>query len=616
MDNESSNDNIHGRNASNVIPLTGSRNEVAPVIEESLPERRDANEEFPPEPREAPPAACLPEGYFSTADGIWFEKQTDDEEAAAPIWVCSPLSVVGLCRGIDGKGWSRVVDVVDPDEYRHRLLLDEAEVQSSPAALMRKLLTHGLQLSTAPGTKERVAHLVKAWRPLDRFLRVSRPGWVDGDFDIFVFANGEVIGPKRVILDRYTGIVGEMSKTTGSIDGWKAGVGSACVGNPLMLLAVSQAYVGPLLAPLGLEGGGFHLRGASSRGKSTLMKLAASVWGSPSFCQSWRTTDNAVEDVASCCSDALLALDELHQADPKAAADIVYMLSDGRGKLRMTSGGAAKTPGGWHVATLSTGEITLEEHLASGGKKFHAGQDVRLIDIDAESRAFGAFDKLHGSAEPGRFVERLVDAAAANYGRASRVFVERLIGALTDRAKMENVITLFVALVTKRNDLDQNGQVRRVLKRFALAALAGELATTFGLTGWKRGDAFDGILEVASVWIGERDLVTVGAVNAARERTRDHLLANAAGFVPCGPDPAPEGWRDETHYYVRSDVWAHIHGVEGAQQAARLLKAAHLLKTDKGDTLQFRMPRRVPGRPKAYAVSVEVFENRPSALST
>ncbi|MGE5164659.1 MAG: DUF927 domain-containing protein [Sphingobacteriales bacterium] len=57
------------------------------------------------------------------------------------------------------------------------------------------------------------------------------------------------------------------------------------------------------------DGGGVHLRGPSSVGKTALLRSAASVYGPPSFLRSWRATANALEATAEQHTDTLLALD-------------------------------------------------------------------------------------------------------------------------------------------------------------------------------------------------------------------------------------------------------------------------------------------------------------------
>jgi len=66
----------------------------------------------------------------------------------------------------------------------------------------------------------------------------------------------------------------------------------------------------------GCEGGGLHLLGRSSTGKTTALRLAASVWGrgeTPGFVRAWRATTNGLEGAAAGATDTVLILHELGQ---------------------------------------------------------------------------------------------------------------------------------------------------------------------------------------------------------------------------------------------------------------------------------------------------------------
>ncbi len=182
-------------------------------------------------------------------------------------------------------------------------------------------------------------------------------------------------------------------------------------------MSVSLALSGPLLEMLKQDGGGIHLRGESSRGKSTILKAAASVWGSPEFVQSWRATSNGLEGVAVVSNSSLIALDEMSEVDAKEAGRVVYMLSNGTGKARANRAGAARPVAHWKVPILSSGELSLADKMAEAGQRKRAGQDVRLINIPADNRAHGAFDSLHGLADGAAFAEQLNMAAAQHYGQ-------------------------------------------------------------------------------------------------------------------------------------------------------------------------------------------------------
>lgn len=129
----------------------------------------------------------------------------------------------------------------------------------------------------------------------------------------------------------------------GTVEDWRRHVGLLCSGNSRLLFRVSAAFAAPLLHLIGAESGGFHLKGsgtdASSSGKTTCQRVAASVCGSPDYLHRRRTTDNALEATAELHNNALLLLDELGQMEPRAAGEFAYMLAGGTGKARAARNG-------------------------------------------------------------------------------------------------------------------------------------------------------------------------------------------------------------------------------------------------------------------------------------
>jgi len=65
----------------------------------------------------------------------------------------------------------------------------------------------------------------------------------------------------------------------GTVEEWREGVTRLASGQVLPVPAISAALAGPLLQLAGMEGGGVHFWGRSSQGKTSLLALAASVWG-------------------------------------------------------------------------------------------------------------------------------------------------------------------------------------------------------------------------------------------------------------------------------------------------------------------------------------------------
>ncbi len=234
------------------------------------------------------------------------------------------------------------------------------------------------------------------------------PGWVKNSF---VLPYGS-FGPDEVVFS------GDPNTGFGTQGNWKTNVGKLCSGNSRLVFAASVSFAAPLMRVVGIEGGGFHFRGLSSKGKTTALQVAASVCGkvatSPgedSYLLNWKSTANSFEDVAQSHNDCVMVIDELGQADAKTVGDICYMLANGQGKARM---GHAKRS--WRVMFITSGEISLAEHMAKAGVETMIGQEVRLLEIATDCSEHGLFENIHASKTPAEFSNRIKAATANHYG--------------------------------------------------------------------------------------------------------------------------------------------------------------------------------------------------------
>src|SRR5207248_5407942 len=133
---------------------------------------------------------------------------------------------------------------------------------------------------------------------------------------------------------------------------------------------ISAGFAGPLLDVTGDPSGGVHVTGKSQSGKTTLLCTTASIWGigdAGGQIRTWRATANGLEGAAAASSDGVLILDELGEADARAASEIVYLLANETGKSRADRSGAARRRRTWRVLFLSSGEVTLQAKLAEAG---------------------------------------------------------------------------------------------------------------------------------------------------------------------------------------------------------------------------------------------------------
>ena len=347
------------------------------------------------------PTSCLPQGYEIAANGV-YEKSVDD--AADPIYICTPLRIDATFADQQGKGRGRLVSVRLSDGQWHQIAIKNADLMRRSTEVIATLIDHGLEISLDKKTKDRLLNLLNRLTSDIHLQCVSRMGWVNDEYTSFVVGSS-IVGSAAILPPASATGIGSGLVTAGTIAEWKRHVGAKCRGNPLMLLSVSLAFSGPLLAVLGLPGGGLHFRGASSSGKTTLLNLAASVWGGRSLISQWRATANGLEAIAATLNDMLLPLDEIAEISAAELSNAIYMLANGTGKARMNMKVTLADQARWRLALISSGEISVQEKLKEARLDVKTGHEVRLIDVEADSRAHGAFDVLHGAVDAANFAE-------------------------------------------------------------------------------------------------------------------------------------------------------------------------------------------------------------------
>jgi hypothetical protein len=183
----------------------------------------------------------------------------------------------------------------------------------------------------------------------------------------------------------------------GTIEGWRATV-TPLHEFPRALIGFYTAFVPPLL--MILQGRAFVLDLCSKTtvGKTTILRVAASVWGCPdehdpnSLLRSWYTTQVGVERLSAILTSLPLILDESKLAPEGMIQAVVYGYSSGQGRNRGNTRSLART-GTWNGVLLSSGEAPLTSYTNAGGVRTRCleirglpfnQQDVRTAEITRE----------------------------------------------------------------------------------------------------------------------------------------------------------------------------------------------------------------------------------------
>ena len=459
-------------------------------------------------------------------DGVWHEGIDQDGKRKPPEWICSRLNVEALTRDQDGGGWGYLLTFSDPLHHAKQWAMPSRMLAGDGGEYRATLLNMGLRIATTPRVRNLLTQYIQTRTPEEFASCTDRIGWHNGR--AFVLPRETIGDGAERIVFQSDNAVENTFRSKGTPEQWRERVGELCIGNTRLAFAVACAFAGPLLRPAGMESGGFHYRGDSSSGKTTALKLAASVYGGASYLQRWRSTDNALEATAAQHSDCLLILDELAQIDPKTAGECAYMLANEQGKARATRNGTPRARQAWRLLFLSAGELGLADHMAEGMKRTRTGQEVRMADIPADAgMGLGAFEELHGHAGGAAFAKHVTHQAQAVYGAPGRAWLEWLTtNADTLKASIRKSADALAAQLIPK---DASGQVERVGARFALVGAAGELATAAGLTGWPAGESDAAALACFNAWLAARGGIGNGEVVAMLRAVRRFLETHGEG---------------------------------------------------------------------------------------
>ena len=466
------------------------------------------------------------ERFHVDDDGVWHVGVDKDGNEAAPEWVCSRLDVRALTRDAEGNGWGYLLSFADPLGRAKQWAMPSRLLSGDGGEYRATLLHMGLRIGPSTRARNLLTMYLQTRAPDSYAACTDRVGWHGRAFVL----PRETVGddPADPIVFQTDAQVENTFTSKGTPEQWRQHIGTQCAGNSRLVFAVACAFAGPLLRPAGMESGGFHLRGDSSSGKTTALKVAASVYGGAKYLQRWRTTDNALEAIAAQHSDCLLILDELAQVDPKMAGESAYMLANEQSKARATRTAAARPRLTWRLLFLSAGELGLADHMAEGMKRARTGQEVRMADVPADAGVgMGAFENLHGHEGGAAFARHLTQAAAAVYGATGRAWLQWLTDhADTLKARTREAANALTAQLVPEG---ASGQVERVGARFALVGAAGELATVAGLTGWQAGESERAARACFNAWLAQRGGIGNGEVFAMLRQVRRFLEAHGEG---------------------------------------------------------------------------------------
>ncbi|MFG1617359.1 DUF927 domain-containing protein [Nonomuraea wenchangensis] len=442
----------------------------------------------------------IPDPYKAKPEGLYVTKLVKEGGVKVPVEVrfaYAPVFPTLVQVDPDGRQQVQVswIDTTTGKPQVRRRVVDRS-VFTSGRKLIAELGSYGLPVvdGDAKQLERWLLEILTANKGTvpSRYL-ARQLGWQpDGTF---VTVPGKPHPVEPLFVEQQDIIAGFRAR--GTLAGWGKAI-TSLKAYPAALMPLYGAFAAPLLRFLGAPSSVLDLYGRSTRGKTTALRIAASVWGDPGedspIIGSWRTTMLGIEYRLHIGNGLPAILDDTRTAAEGLVDQVLYQVSQGRGKAR-GGGWANSLP--WQTILLSTGEQSALSMCA------HEGASARVMSIGEPP--FGT-----GGADSARVADEVRAGIEANHGSAGPAFVERLQEA--DPAELKRRWADLVVPLRGESDISA-----RRARNLAVLLLAAELAYEWDIVPFpapeharwielfsaqvERDDRSRSAVEVAAGWV-------------------------------------------------------------------------------------------------------------------
>jgi len=535
----------------------------------------------------------------------------------------------GLQRKTERQDWRHHFVISERSGKQSSLELPRDKLAGSGASAVRLLTKAGVHIVGRDGVQKALIQFLR-FKPKQEIVRIPRVGWAQvGPHWIFVRPDG-VIAPADMPQASHTSYLLDTTATrhglhvAGTAAEWAAEVATLLRGNSNVALSFATFFAAPLLCFATEPGGGTHLHGRSTIGKTMISDAGQSIYGWPhetadnAFGMSWGGTEAGFDALALARTDLGLPLDEITLAKRRTAEQIVYKIASGTRGPRALSTGHLREVLHASVLVLSTGEKSLTQFI---GEELQEGARKRLVDVPAEVLPGSAFETI--PREQIHVVgRRLFDAMKRQHGAVGRDWQRYLVEIGPDRLKadLDRHREAFLALPEVASIAERaHPQARAVINRFALLAAALRLAVAAELLPWSIEESDAGIAMCMRRWVALRDNIDVAGelVRAARRVEADLAVGLNDRFIcihktPKGWVPATEadrikqktprlfdGYVKPDRILVRPEAWRQYCAGFDPAEIARLFQQRNILIAD-DDGSKLSRSERVMGKAERF----------------
>ena len=302
----------------------------------------------------------------------------------------------------------------------------------------------------------------------------------------------------------------------GSLAGWQTAV-EPLTYYPRVQIAVYASLATPLLLPLQTHNFVLSYAGATSCGKTTTLRLAASCWGNPderspaAAMTTWDSSRVFFERASEVINDHLLITDDTSRARrSEDIAQTIYDIGSGRGRGRGTVTGIREV-GTFRTILLSSGEAPITSFSQDGGTR------ARVVELWGPP--FGRTDE-----QTAVFVNAFNAGILEHFGHAGPAFARFVV---THRDQWPSWREMYAeARRAFQQRAGNNPVAARMADHFALLHVTASLVHQAGLLPWLHHDLISALWPELTAETGEADRAA-----AALRHVMSWAAAHADEFV-------------------------------------------------------------------------------------
>lgn len=459
-------------------------------------------------------------GFDFSLEKVRLRKKQDVQDVAPCIWIDKVL------RDPVTKHFFTRINILSRSGMKYGVI--SAVIPNTDLQDAKKLTD--LVLSVTPSVVDRklLGALVKellrdAFDHIDTQVWIRTEGWIRGeDGEIEGCACGQElllapgVDPDRFHMD----IVAPRLSQIGTLGGWNDAV-LAPVSRNLTLLGAIQLGIAALMIDLvpGLSSSVINFFGGAGRGKTLLLSTVASLYGNTGapgqskpgqvgkpMIETFGSTQRALQAKGQQTSVGPFLIDEIGSNTYGDLDNYVYGTGNGSGRTKLSGNGDVLESPPKTLFVLTTGEVSIMSLVSRNAKQgiFDRGVDINVGggDVSFEGEDTDDFAFL-----PDDIKKALSVAIPQQYGTVAPAFVRALLAEMKSPSWELELANRHRELADALPRYVSQDGPDRVLWRFALAGLAGEVALRNGVFSEQyvdSDDLFNGVLVCAHRWVTTR----------------------------------------------------------------------------------------------------------------